>query len=307
MENYNKYTVAGHTFCISLPDGFDKETYLSPYAPFEDICSDSKPITRLRVELCDSLKEKIQGTNLEIFNEEPPYFWLFDKGETVNPFTSNQMNNLIFGFSYSKKKPDCILITSKDLSEAVVYVPTILAERLVEFALSNAMMLLYTFTTSSFDTLMIHASVIRNAEKAYVFLGRSGTGKSTHSSLWLKHIEGSSLLNDDNPVIRVKDGKVYVYGTPWSGKTPCYKNEVVEAGSVVRLSQAPFNKIDRLSPLHAYAALMPSCSCMRWDSASYEALHKTVEKVIMAVPCWHLQCLPDEDAARTCHSAITKQ
>ena len=112
------------------------------------------------------------------------------------------------------------------------------------------------------------------------------------------------LLNDDNPVIRVVDGKAFVFGTPWSGKTPCYKNEVVPLGAVVRLSQAPYNRIEKLAPLRAYASLMPACSCMRWDSASTEALHKTVEKVITQVGNWHLECLPDADAAHTCHSAV---
>ena len=112
-------------------------------------------------------------------------------------------------------------------------------------------------------------------------------------------------MNDDHPILRVdEDGKVVAYGSPWSGKTPCYKNEVVPLGGVVRLSQAPYNKIHRLVPLQAYAALLPSCSCMRWDSAANDALHKSVEKVISTVRCWHLECLPDEDAALTCHNAI---
>ena len=107
-----------------------------------------------------------------------------------------------------------------------------------------------------------------------MFLGRSGTGKSTHSRLWLESIEGTELLNDDNPVIRVTDGQAFIYGTPWSGKTPCYKNEVLPLKAVVRLSQAPHNKIERLSPLQSYASLMPACSCMRWDRPSVDALHK---------------------------------
>lgn len=139
-----------------------------------------------------------------------------------------------------------------------------------------------------------------------MFLGRSGTGKSTHSRLWLNHIEDTSLLNDDNPVIRYVDGQAYVYGTPWSGKTPCYKNEFMPLKAVVRLSQAPYNKIHHYAPLQSFASLMPACSCMRWDGTSVAALHKTVEKVISVVPCWHLECLPDADAAVLCNSTVKK-
>ena len=303
MENSYKYSVAGHTFCISLPQGFAKEKYLSPYAPFEDNSVEAVPTVNLKVEVVDSLRGVISGTVKDIFNEEAPYFWLFEKDNMQSPF-EKPLAEYFYGFSYTKKHPDCILVASEDYSEAVVYVPGAYAERLIEFALSNAMMLLYTFSTSFSDTLMIHASVISYKGKGYVFLGKSGTGKSTHSSLWLKHIEGTELLNDDNPVIRIVDGEVIVYGSPWSGKTPCYKNLKMPLGGIVRLSQAPYNKIHRLAPLQSYAALMPSCSCMRWDPASTNALHKTVEKVISQVKCWHLECLPDEEAALVCNGTI---
>lgn len=294
MENSNKYLVAGHAFAVTMPDGFSKEEHLSPYEPF--ICNDESvsPLFSLRVELVDDLHDVNPGSVKDVMNDEAPYFWLFEDA-------SGRYN---FGFSYSKSRPDCILKPSSDFKESVVYIPSAQASRLMEFSLSNAMMLLYTFNTSPYDTLMIHASVIAYEGKGYVFLGRSGTGKSTHSRLWLEHISGTWLLNDDNPVIRVIDDQVLVYGTPWSGKTPCYKNEAMPLGGVVRLSQAPYNKIEQLKPLQAYASLMPACSCMRWDRKSTDALHSTVEKVITKVRGWHLECLPDGDAARVCNSAV---
>lgn len=293
MENSYKYTVAGHTFCISLPEGFEPEAYLGPYMPFAEEDMDAVPAINLKVKLVDSLRSVVTGEVKEIFNDEAPYFWLIE-----------QDGKFLYGFSYTKNNPNCIVAASDDYSDAVVYVTEAYADKLVEFALSNAMMLLYTFRTSGQDTLMVHASVVMYKGQGYVFLGRSGTGKSTHSSLWLKHIDGTELLNDDNPVVRVIDGKVYVYGTPWSGKTPCYKNQCVPLGGIVRLSQAPYNRISRLRPLMAYTAFMPSCSCMRWEPKETEALHKSVEKVISTVRCWHLECLPDEDAALTCCEAV---
>lgn len=295
MEISHKYTVAGHTFVISLPEGYDKEKYLSPYEPFADDDTSRQPLITLRIELTDNLRGAADGEVKEIFNDEAPYFWLFESTENKSEW--------FFGFSYSKQHPDCILKTSPDYSEGVVYVPAQNAERLIEFALSNSMMLLYTFRTSAYDTLLVHASVVENDGKGYMFLGKSGTGKSTHTRLWLENIEGSDLLNDDNPVVRVIDGDIIIYGSPWSGKTPCYKNRSLPLQAVVRLSQAPFNRITRLAPLQAYAALMPSCSCMRWDHDSVESLHRTVEKVIMKVPVRHLECLPDADAAHTSHEA----
>ena len=294
MENSYKYEVAGHLFEVTLPAEMPEGEYLAPYKPFE-VVTDAKPLFTLSLRYADDLKSLGPGVVRECLNDEAPYFWIFDDGARFN-----------FGFSYTRSHPDCILIPSDDFSENVVYVPSAKADRLTDFALSNAMMLLYTFRTSPYDTLMVHASVIRHNDGGFMFLGRSGTGKSTHSRLWLQNIDDTELLNDDNPVIRLIDGKAFVFGTPWSGKTPCYKNESVPLKAVVRLSQAPYNKISRNIPLQAYASLMPACSCMRWDRTSTDALHKTVEKVISRVACWHLECLPDADAAYICHKAVTE-
>ena len=297
MEKMYKYTVAGHSFTVSLPEGYTQEEYLQPYIPFISTDEAFEPLFSLKLDFVDNLKSLNPGIVRECLNDEPPYFWMFER-------ESGAYN---FAFSYSKKHPDCILVPSEDYKDNVVYVPSSYPSAIIEFALSNAMMLLYTFNTTPYDTLMVHASVVAHDEGAYMFLGKSGTGKSTHSSLWLKYIENTYLLNDDNPVIRVEGDNVNIYGTPWSGKTPCYKNEVFPLNAVVRLSQAPHNVIKKLPMLQAYASLMPACSCMRWDRRSTDALHKTVEKVISRVAGWHLECLPDEDAANTCHSAVYKK
>lgn len=295
METLYKYAVAGHAFGVILPEGFPTQEYLRPYEPFA-ASPDADTLFTLKLATIGSLKDTAPGKVRECLNDEAPYFWIFEDEE----------GKFNFGFSYTKERPDCVLMTSADFVDNVVYVQEASSERIAEFAISNAMMLLYTFCTSPYQTLMVHASVIRNDGLGYMFLGRSGTGKSTHSRLWLKHIPGSVLLNDDNPVIRVIDGLAYVYGTPWSGKTPCYKNESVPLKAVVRLSQAPYNKIARFAPLQSFASLMPACSCMRWDSASVSALHKTVEKVITVVPGYGLECLPDEAAAVLCYSEVSK-
>ena len=56
------------------------------------------------------------------------------------------------------------------------------------------------------DTLAIHSSCIVYRDKAVLFLGESGTGKSTHTRLWRENIPEAVLLNDDSPMIRVEDG-----------------------------------------------------------------------------------------------------
>ena len=295
MENMHKYIVAGHLFGISLPEGLSPERILAPYEPFTTDC-DAPAIFTLRLETVDSFDGKLSGRVVDCFNDEAPYFWIFE----------DESGEYFFGFSYSKDAPDCVLKISDTFADSTVYILKAGVDRFADFAVNNSAMLLYAFATSDYDTMLVHASVISWADGGYMFLGKSGTGKSTHSRLWLENIPETSLLNDDNPVIRMVDSKAYVYGSPWSGKTHCYKNEMYPLKAVVRLSQAPFNRIAALAPLQAFASLMPACSSKRWDSRSMAALHKSVEKVISAVSCYHLQCLPDADAVSVCHSTVAR-
>lgn len=179
-------------------------------------------------------------------------------------------------------------------SEKVVYLAGNWSLRLYRFA----MWLGYGLMTLSGQTLAIHSSCIVYRNQAVLFLGESGTGKSTHTRLWREHIDGAVLLNDDSPMLRVEDGKVWAYGSAWSGKTPCYKDERYELKGCVRLSQAPHNRIRRLSVLEAYGALHPSCAPeFAYDNALYDEVSRILSQVLSAVPCFHLECLPDKEAA----------
>lgn len=173
------------------------------------------------------------------------------------------------------------------------------------FAVNNALMLMFAFSTACRGALEMHSSVVMNGGKGYLFLGRSGTGKSTHSRLWIENIPGTVLLNDDNPILRLMpDGTARVFGSPWSGKTPCYKAEEVPAGAVVQLKQAPYNKIERMNHLQTYATLMSSASSFRPFKELADGWHRTLEGLVSVLPCYQLECLPDAAAAKLSYDTI---
>ena len=183
----------------------------------------------------------------------------------------------------------------KENGSNVVYFNGQLMPRLVRFALWIA----YGLVTMPHQTVAIHTSVIEYKGRTVLFLGESVTGKSTHTRLWRENIEGAVLLNDDSPLLRIIAGKPWMFGSPWSGKTPCYKQESYPLAACVRLSQAPYNKIQRLSIPQAYAALHPSCPPdFAYDDALYDYISETIGEVLAQVPLYHLACLPDADAAR---------
>ena len=291
MENNMQrkiYTVAGHTFAIACPGGMDTTEALEPYAPFAEE-EEEEPLFQLEVMDGKTLSLAEPGDLLQCLGDEAPYLWLYRRAASY-----------VFGFSNQREHPECLLFVSEDYRRGHLH----LLNSPLSFALSNSMMLLYAFNTATRDTLLVHASVVEQAGAGYLFLGKSGTGKSTHARLWLAHIEGSRLLNDDNPVVRLRKGEAWVYGSPWSGKTSCYRNERVPLKAIVRLEQAPANHLASLPLLPAYASLRASCSCMSWDRKMADGVHGCVGEVVRRVPSFLLQCLPDEAAARICFTQI---
>ena len=104
------------------------------------------------------------------------------------------------------------------------------------FFINRLIMIAYGVAIAPKRMLKVHASVTELNGRALIFLGVSGTGKSTHSRLWRQFVPGARLLNDDEPIVRINDdGEVRVYGCPWSGSTPCYHNASAHVVAFVHL------------------------------------------------------------------------
>ncbi len=252
-------------------------------------------------------------TNLYTINIDNGYAFP-ELGEEIGQFDATGNNQAVykqpngkylFDLSDSNGQRVCRMLSDEGFKTNTVALEGDLTQ--YTFGFNNAMMIAFSFSSATAGTLLMHSSVTLYKGGAYMFLGKSGTGKSTHSSLWLKHFSGTELLNDDNPVMRVEDGRVIVYGTPWSGKTPCYKNQSAPVQALVMLEQKPYNRIQRVRIVNALAYLLTSCSSMIWDKPTYHAIISTLSAVIARVPVYHLECLPDEAAARLSRVTLTHE
>ena len=280
------YKVAEHVFALEMGGNENVMLNLRQYDPF---VTDPTENVLFRIRICSEPLET-DGFELEWKQE--------DEGQHI--LAGHLGEKPCYQF-FLHNKLMSVMVCNTDYKRAEVY-----AERNNPFGINNALMVMYALATSDKHTALFHSSVVSYKGRAYMFLGKSGTGKSTHSSLWLKYIEGTELVNDDNPVVRyLDDGSIYVYGSPWSGKTPCYRNVSYPLGAIVDLSQAPKNVIRRFRPIEAYAALIASISGKRWDSKLAEGLHETENLLATNASVWHLDCLPDEEAARLCCGSVS--
>ena len=283
------YQVAGHRFAVIMPDSNVAWQMMQNYDPF--LVEDSNDVV-FTVRWTDILPDR---TKKRLLFEEC-------KGVGFTRTEFFQLNDKwLFDVAPDKDAPVCFhLMTDKQFSDACF-----LFTDDPRFSINGVIMLMFAHATAQRNTLMFHASVTMHQGKGYLFMGKSGTGKSTHSQLWINNIERCELLNDDNPVIKVEnDGTVRVYGTPWSGKTPCYRNLNVPVGAIVDLHQAPKNVIQRLTIPQAYGVMLKSFSGCRFIKENADGYHATNEKILLTVPCYSLDCLPNAEAAWLCHNTV---
>ena len=266
-----------------------------PYGPFE--CNEEKTLFSLALD-----EEDLRPEDMQLVYS--------NKGEGEPGFIELSVYKGAKGFFFEFIQPGSDIVNGKlfisaDLTDAELYLD---GDKLRQWLTFNtAANFCYLLSTACRQTVLSHASSVIYKDRAYLFLGKSGTGKSTHSRMWLKALENVILMNDDHPVIRIADdGSVIAYGSPWSGKTRCYKNLQAPVGGIIRISRAPYNKPRRLSIIESYASLMTSFSGMTWERELADGRDRTIQGIIAKVPCWVMECLPDENAAVVCSESVTK-
>ncbi|MBR1462591.1 MAG: hypothetical protein IJ604_04330 [Prevotella sp.] len=293
--NVNHFRIADFNVRIAFKESHINDMRLLPsFEPFRQESTDDDLFFQITVD--DELKPRPK--------EGKEHIGKFDtgNGETiVDRFPDG-------GYQYIIKNINgyecCLMQANKDFSDCRCALNGNYNMRC--FGLNNALMLIFAFAGSLRQTVLIHASLVRHNGYGYAFIAKSGTGKSTQVSMWLRHIPNCDLMNDDNPIIRIIDGKPFIYGSPWSGKTPCYRQVKAPLGAITRIDRAKENSVEKLPPIEAFASLLPSCSSMRWDKDIFDAICNNVTKIVETTGLYILHCLPNKEAAIVCHQAISK-
>lgn len=288
----NYYSVGDHAFHISMPEK-DIDLMLSTFTPFQIDCDNTEKML-FQISSDSSLRPSSEGEHIGCFDCGNAIFDIYIKQNKGYRFLISPPGLGLCGILETSHNFTLGKINYRGKSDSK------------HLAVNNAIMLMYAFAATRHNTLLIHASVVMNKGNGYLFIGKSGAGKSTHSRLWLESIKGSELINDDNPVIRVyKNNQIKVFGSPWSGKTPCYKQLSTPVKAIVRINKDIENKIVRETPAGAFASLLPTVSTMKWDDDLFSKLCDTISTIISVVPVFKLNCKADHDAAKVCFNAIS--
>ena len=162
-------------------------------------------------------------------------------------------------------------------------------------------------TLLDYNGCMIHASAVMLEGQAYLFSAHSGTGKSTHTGLWRQYFgERAVILNDDKPALRQEPDGLWVYGTPFSGKTDLNVNERAPLKAICMLEQGPHNRIRRLSPADALPLLIQQ-TIRPAVPRRMNALLERLDEILRHIPVYHMACTISEEAVKTSYEAMSGQ
>jgi hypothetical protein len=138
----------------------------------------------------------------------------------------------------------------------------------------------------------VHAcGVIDTDGAAYLFAGQSGAGKSTIARLWSR--AGATILSDDRIVLRIREGRVWMYGTPWHGEEQFGCPEAAPLSRIFFLAHAPENKTATITEAGAAALLFARAFPPFYDKAGLDFTLGFLGDVMHRVPASQLAFVPD--------------
>lgn len=159
----------------------------------------------------------------------------------------------------------------------------------------------------TYDTILFHGSAIMVDGAGYLFIAKSGTGKSTHTRLWRKLFgDRSVMVNDDKPLVQVTQQGACVCGTPWDGRHRLSNNLSAPLKGICILERGTENEISPVSFREGYPMLLQQS----YRPADPNALCKTLsllECLGQQVPLYRLRCNMEPEAAQIAYSGMNER
>lgn len=156
-----------------------------------------------------------------------------------------------------------------------------------------------------FNGMLLHSSAVIKDGYAYMFSAPSGTGKSTHTGLWLKAFPDAEIINDDKPALCVMEDGVYVCGTPWSGKTSLNLNKCVPLGGICFIERSEENYIKEISTTEAIPMILNQTLRPKLKE-NMDKLLTLLEKIVEKADVYKMGCNISEDAAIMAYNKMKK-
>lgn len=157
------------------------------------------------------------------------------------------------------------------------------------------------------DILLMHGSVVAVDGQAYLFTAKSGTGKSTHTGLWMQQFGSRAVMvNGDKPLLHIAKAGVSVYGTPWDGKEHLSTNIACPLKAICILTRSETNHIEPITPKEALPMLCQQ-SHRPSDPAALKKTLALVGQLGSSVPLYRLGCNMEPEAALVAYAGMNRE
>jgi hypothetical protein len=138
-----------------------------------------------------------------------------------------------------------------------------------EYALDSLLRIQLSWMLAQRTGFLLHAATVIRNDRAYVFTGRSGAGKSTVASL----AHPGTVLTDEISLLRYEDGVWRAYGTPFWGEFRAVgANVSAPVAGIFRLLQSPDNRLTPLRPFQLLRTMLPNILFFSADPAANKRL-----------------------------------
>ena len=105
----------------------------------------------------------------------------------------------------------------------------------------------------------------------------------------------ATVLNDDRIVLRWRDGRFWMYGTPWHGDYSGVSPRGVPLEKLFFLRHAAGNELRHREGTAAATKLLARSFLPLWDAEGMAFSLDFCARVTQAVPCHELGFVPDRD------------
>lgn len=201
----------------------------------------------------------------------------------------------------NRKKDFKITVTDEAIKQTVKE-DDLLTEELAEYMIMGT-----TFYKGllQHSGCLLHASAVVLEDEAYLFSADCGTGKSTHTSLWLKYLSKKNpyILNDDKPAIRIMEDGIYAYGTPFSGKHDINKNTRAKIKGICFIKRATKNSIEKIEPEEAVSLFFEQ-TVRKLTKEQMLKLLDIMDIILKNIPCYQLCCDMSEEAVQLSYETM---
>jgi len=149
----------------------------------------------------------------------------------------------------------------------------------------------------------VHAvGIVDEARRGHLFLGHSGAGKSTTARLWRAQ-SNADILSDDRIILRLRDGKVWMYGTPWHGDAGIASPACAPLSRIYLLEHSHKTELSPVSRGRAAVELLARSFVPHYSPKGLQFTLEFLERVAREAPCFVFRFLPDMSAVEVIRRA----